>query len=421
MFSDKSKKKLDVEPAIDFSELSSGQPGEKLEQLTRILAKNMHLTTEWSGRCADEGKDLIVIEDFEGKVSSHKIKWLVSCKDNYKSNKSVNENDAGSINDKVEQHKADGFLLVTTTIPSTGLKRLLDSLDKANGGKIYTAVWDSATLTYYLLDEANENVLKSFFPNSFKRYRNYSPEEALGVLKSTIPKYLFRILSKHTSFSTELSGSSIAPNDKAASKKIDKIMEEALEKGDIISAVELCENLDLDLLMDVVKIFSQENILRSELFLIRAIQTYSDSEKVLNLIQFYIENNDVPEATITLAVEYLDRQYLRTVLEDRISEWLNIELTSNGPSYYSFWSDIQELSKNSVVEDIYIDDIEFVSVKGEDISFHGIISISLALQYGNQKKLDSFSKSFPGTFKGIMRDTGWELDEILIDTSSFDK
>jgi len=43
----------------------------------------------------------------------------------------VAESDLPAIKDKTDQHHADGFLLVTTTIPGTGLKEKLDSFDRS--------------------------------------------------------------------------------------------------------------------------------------------------------------------------------------------------------------------------------------------------------------------------------------------------
>jgi hypothetical protein len=66
---------------------------------------------------------------------------------NATSGTAVTESDLPTIKDKLAQHHADGFLLVTTTVPGVAAKQMLDNLDKSNGGDIYTWVWDKSELT----------------------------------------------------------------------------------------------------------------------------------------------------------------------------------------------------------------------------------------------------------------------------------
>jgi hypothetical protein len=102
---------------IDFAELVSAVPGEGLEELVRQIGRRKGLSPSWSGRGSDSGRDLYFTETLSGSLSKEKITWLVSCKDKAKSNESVSERDlpAPGIKDKLAQHDANGFLLVTTT------------------------------------------------------------------------------------------------------------------------------------------------------------------------------------------------------------------------------------------------------------------------------------------------------------------
>ncbi|MBU2470639.1 MAG: restriction endonuclease, partial [Proteobacteria bacterium] len=127
---------------IDFREISEYHRGEGLEALTRELGKRLGLNPAWSGRGPDDGKDLLFTEIINGQLANVKIRWLVSCKDFSESGRAVNETDAGSILDKVKQHNANGFLLVTTTTVTSGLKKVLDGLNKGEIDRIRTHVWD---------------------------------------------------------------------------------------------------------------------------------------------------------------------------------------------------------------------------------------------------------------------------------------
>ena len=208
-----------VTEIIDFTELHSLVPGEGLEQLVRQIGLRIGLSAAWSGRGADGGRDILFSEIISRPIFNGKVIWLVSCKDKAKSGQSVKEEDLPStgIIDKVRQHKTDGFLLVTTTTPSTGAKALLDSLDKSNGGEIYTHVWDYSDLVSILINPKFEDLLLQFLPNSYKNLKRLtSLEETLLCNSDKMPQNVLdevlRLIKPYGEQS--LKGSIIWPYDK---------------------------------------------------------------------------------------------------------------------------------------------------------------------------------------------------------------
>ena len=61
---------------LDFSELSSKPAGESFEGLIRLIGERMGLTVSWSGRGADQGRDLIFVETQFGKIGSSQFVGL---------------------------------------------------------------------------------------------------------------------------------------------------------------------------------------------------------------------------------------------------------------------------------------------------------------------------------------------------------
>lgn len=61
-------------------------------------------------RGADGGSDLICVESGNGSFGSTQIRWLVSCKHKAHSGASVTPKDEQNITDRLEQHKANGFI-----------------------------------------------------------------------------------------------------------------------------------------------------------------------------------------------------------------------------------------------------------------------------------------------------------------------
>ncbi|AEO48657.1 restriction endonuclease [Rhodospirillum rubrum] len=72
---------------------------------------------------ADDGLDMI--------VERNNVKYLVSCKHNHKSKKSVGVRDEQDIRDRVEQHKCKGFIAFYSVGATTALKKKIASLENA--------------------------------------------------------------------------------------------------------------------------------------------------------------------------------------------------------------------------------------------------------------------------------------------------
>jgi|GEM_PF-6119307 len=117
--------------AIDFSVL---EDGEQFEELCEDLFKAMGYIDplpERSGRGPDGGRDLIVTEHRKSGIlgAPRRFRWLVECKSFAKSNKSVQPADVGSITDKLLLHNADGYLLVTSTVPSANVEATIKAIN----------------------------------------------------------------------------------------------------------------------------------------------------------------------------------------------------------------------------------------------------------------------------------------------------
>src|SRR5712691_9329212 len=104
---------------IDFTELPDD--GTAFEQLTRELLLISGLSPEWTGQGIDHGRDLIAEETATGPLGSFRRKWLVQCKHLAHSGRSVSRRDIPSVVDDCRQVNADGYLLVCSTRPSSGV------------------------------------------------------------------------------------------------------------------------------------------------------------------------------------------------------------------------------------------------------------------------------------------------------------
>lgn len=172
---------------IDFKELS--QNGDDFELLVRELLYNRGLEVYWSGKGADGGRDLLCIERHKGNFREIEKRWVVQCKHNAISNKSVGTSELYDIVGVCDEHNATGYILVCTTFPSSALVRKLEEIEKNRN--ITTCFWDARYIEKELLKPVNWSVANQYFPKS---------TETMGWRISTINTYFWHASFKKNIF-----------------------------------------------------------------------------------------------------------------------------------------------------------------------------------------------------------------------------
>jgi hypothetical protein len=154
---------------MDYKEIP--QDGEIWELFARDFLEKMGFIIE-SGpdRGPDGGKDIIAREMVKGNLGNHEFRWLISCKHNAWSNKSVTENDEPNILERVNSFKTYGFIGFYSTIPSSGLNSRLSELKK-NGCLNNYRILDSKSIENYCLSIGFSNLLMRYFPESYKKLK----------------------------------------------------------------------------------------------------------------------------------------------------------------------------------------------------------------------------------------------------------
>jgi hypothetical protein len=188
---------------LDFKEIA--KDGEDLELLTRELALALGYRVQWSGRGSDGGRDLILEESGDPLLGAKTRRWLVSCKHTAHSGsgtgRSVNGEDVGSdggIVDAVAQHRADGYLLVCSTQPSSALVTRLEAIESSKS--VLTHVWDGVELERMLNSPRAWSVAQRFMPISteaagWRVYATDSPNRFFGATRG----FFIRLANRHGS------------------------------------------------------------------------------------------------------------------------------------------------------------------------------------------------------------------------------
>jgi len=148
---------------LNFTELSSD--GQDLELLARELLFRRGFSVHWSGKGADGGRDLICVEYRDSFLLPDSKRWLVQCKHNAVSGKSVGIGDLDSIVDSCKQHSCTAYLLVCSTYPSSAVVQRLEAIAQAPGS-IQTTFWDAVRIERLLSTPSNWSLAQRFFPKS---------------------------------------------------------------------------------------------------------------------------------------------------------------------------------------------------------------------------------------------------------------
>jgi hypothetical protein len=158
---------------IDYREIPSAKGGQPDEDAWAFFARDflaaLGLDVEQGpGRGADAGRDLIVVENHKGPLTSHQVRWVVSCKHYAHADKAVPDRDEPDPVGRVRKFRADGFMAFYSTLPSATLNDTFHRLQQEARIVIYDAAAIEAPL---LSDPRLRPLLARYFPVSHARSR----------------------------------------------------------------------------------------------------------------------------------------------------------------------------------------------------------------------------------------------------------
>ena len=404
------------QPLIDFTELQSSVPGEGLEELARLLGRRMRLLPVHSGRGPDGGRDLLYTETLVGPLVRERVRWLVSCKDKAKSGESVREKElpCPGIKDKLAQHRAQGFLLITTTTVSSAAKALLDSLDRSNGGDIWTLVWDSTELTAFLLEY--QDLLQQFLPKSYQRVRKLtSLEGALLEFQDQLPSQvleeIMRLVKPYSG--ATLKGSSVWPYDNASAAVIDEIVKHILLHPDPDAAVEATEHLEFDAFIAFVTRLQERYPAECLDYLRAVVSNHPEQDVRFNAAQFVFDNYDVSPVEQLRFAAHLDADSLAEIYGREIAVFVEEEILTN-PSEYALHGAIDQLSSATVINSVTVSELRVDADNDERVQFAGKMRVEVTLVFEGEAM---GGRILEGDFSGYFDTNGMYLEEASVDAS----
>ena len=165
---------------LDFKEIPSANAGDGKQDTFEFLTRDClnylgHKVLEGPDRGADGGRDVIVDERRVGVGGETVLRWLVSCKHNAHSGKSVTTDDEHDIRDRIEKYNCQGFIAFYSTLPSAGLGSKL----KPEALKAEVQVFDCQKIEGKLLGLSKGIELAArYFPKSIDALKTENPRPA---------------------------------------------------------------------------------------------------------------------------------------------------------------------------------------------------------------------------------------------------
>lgn len=184
---------------LDFKELA--QDGQDFELLIRELIFRQGFTVHWSGKGADGGRDLVCIEKRGSFFEPDERRWLIQCKHNAHSSKSVGVKDLDEIADSCAQHNCHAYLLACSTYPSSGVVNRLEGISNNLQNPLVATYWDSVKIEQLLSTPRNWALAQRFFPVSaqaedWQIYATESPNQWVVTYKG----YYFHLRNRIGSY-----------------------------------------------------------------------------------------------------------------------------------------------------------------------------------------------------------------------------
>lgn len=164
---------------IDFSELKGR--ADSLETIAREILARKGFVALRSGVGPDGGKDLRFKEIVKGPLFDYERIWVVQCKYKSSSSRYVAPGDFKneSIRQIIERNKAQAYLLVTTSRPTTTVQANIDSVAESDRN-LLAITWDRAHLEQELCQHVD--IFKEYFPKSYRNAYGSSPSRSRRLL-----------------------------------------------------------------------------------------------------------------------------------------------------------------------------------------------------------------------------------------------
>lgn len=312
------------------------------------------------------------------------------------------------------------FYWLTTTTPSAAAKSLLDSLDRRNNGDIYTWVWDKSELTRILLRPENQDLIKQFLPESYRRIKKLtSLEGAIMALGDQLPdavlEEVMRLVQPYSDIG--MKGSQIWPYDAGSAGVIDQVVKSVVISNDYLEAVKATTKIEFDAFMRLLSRLYSRYPDECYQYILALAEHHEDSDLRYNAIQFGLDlySYRIRSEDYFKLANALDDDSIEDLFGSLISKFVESTLEDN-PYAFGIGDELDMLSSATVVDGVEAEP-NAVSRTKDKIQFQCTLSFHVTLTANDPE--GGMTDSYPGEVSGFLDRKGFHIDSASVDTSSF--
>lgn len=155
---------------LSFSEIENWQEFENLatsffEKISEVKNDAIEVFVEPSGTGSDGGRDILVTASINDSFTSFKRKWVVQCKF-YEKDLSKSELSDINIPSLIQQHGADGYLLICKNGVTSPLSNQFEELRKNCRMNKNYLIWTGSQFLDKLI--LHKDIIQRYFPAYFR-------------------------------------------------------------------------------------------------------------------------------------------------------------------------------------------------------------------------------------------------------------
>ena len=181
---------------------------------------------------------------------------------------------------------------------------------------------------------------------------------------------------------------------------------------DVKKAVANTKNIVIGAYIKLIEQLHKQYPIECYKYLSLIVLLHKNKDLIFNSVQFIFDNYEVsPQDRMEFAT-HLDKKSLEEIYYFEVFGFIESEFMHN-LSAYSIYSDIDELSQDTTINEVEIPKIKFDISQPSRIDFSGNMKIDVSLFFDDE--LCDY-RNLPGSFSGYFDESGIFIEETSIDT-----
>ncbi len=208
----------------------------------------------------------------------------------------------------------------------------------------------------------------------------------------------------------------IWPYDPESAVIINEIVKWLIIENDNKKALESTKGIGTEAFNALIQKLMASYSEKAKEYLFIIATEHAESDFKFNAAQLLFDNFEVASSDKIKIYHNLDSSDLNILIRSDIIDCIENELGINTPNYQDLYNNLNELSSNTVVDEVIIENLSFKAMGDDRIKFSGDMELSVTLEWEHE---EMGGMSFPGKFSGYFDKFGIYLESATVRHSQF--